>query len=134
MSAGWASIFIMVASCWLVGRLYLDWFFLTRPRKHALGTVAKHDRISGEGGDTPLLVIRFETDDSRVVDVRGSLGRWSHQFDVGSIIGVEYPVGHPNKARLLQSRPVAIDYVVCLVILTIGIASLINPRWMDLIW
>jgi hypothetical protein len=130
MNAGFASVLGMMALGWLAVRLYLDWFFLTRPRQQALGTVVRHDLISSdEGGQTPVLVVRFETDDGQIADVRDSLGRWSHQLDVGSIIGVEYPDGHPKKARLLQSRRVVTDYVVCIAVLVVCVTYMINPKW-----
>jgi hypothetical protein len=68
------------------------------------------------------------------VYVRDSLGPPSHEIGLGSLVGVEYPDGHPNKARLLQSRPVVLDHAVWIVVLAIGIAFIINPKWMDLIW
>ena len=131
MNTDLVSVFAVMALGWLAFRLYHDWCFLTRRRVSALATVVKHDVISGEGGETPLLVVRFETDDGQTVDVRDSLGRWSRQLDVGSLIGVEYPAGYPKMARLLQSRPVAMDYVVCLVILAIWVAFMIDPKWME---
>ena len=132
MNTGFVTVFAVMALGWLVFRLFHDWFFLTRPRIRTLGTVVKHDVISGEGGETPMLVVHFEADDGRTVEVRDSLGRWSRQLDVGSLIGVEYPSGYPKMARLLQSRPVAIDYVVCLVVLAMCAAFMIDPNWMEL--
>jgi hypothetical protein len=132
MNAGFASLLVGLVLCWLAVRLYYDWLFLTRPRISALGTVVDHRAISGEGGQTPLLIIRFEADDGQTVDVRASLGPWSHQIDVGSTIGVEYPAGYPKKARILGSRSSLLDYGVFLVVLAILVTFMINPKWMTL--
>jgi hypothetical protein len=133
MNAGFASLLVGLVLCWLAVRLYYDWLFLTRPRVSTLGTVVRHRSISGEGGSAPFLLIRFEADGGQTVDVRVSLGPWSHQIDVGSTIGVEYPAGYPKKARILGSRASSLDYGVCFVVLVILIAFIINPAWMSLI-
>jgi hypothetical protein len=134
MRADFAIGMVVVALIVLANRLSRDWFFLTRPRMRALATVVDHDSIVDDGVRTPLLVLRFETDDGQSVYVRDSLGPPSHEIGVGSLVGVEYPVGYPKQARLLQSRPVALDHVVSIVVLAIGIAFIVNPKWMDLIW
>jgi hypothetical protein len=133
MNAGFASLLVGLVLCWLAVRLYYDWLFLTQPRVSALGTVVDHRSISGEGGSTPLLIIRFEADDGQTVDVSASLGPWSHQIDVGSTIGVEYPAGYPKKARMLGSRASFLELGVGFVVLAILIAFIINPKWMTLI-
>ena len=134
MRADFAVGMVVVALIFLANRLSRDWLFLTRPRTRALATVVDHDSIVDDGVRTPLLVLRFETDDGQPVYVRDSLGPPSDEIGVGSLVGVEYPVGYPNKARLLQSRPAVLDYVVCLAVVAIGVAFIINPKWMDLIW
>jgi hypothetical protein len=123
---------VVVALICIAIRLSRDWSFLTRARMRALATVVDHDSVVDDGVRTPLLVLRFETNDGQPVYVRDSLGPPSHEIGVGSLVGVEYPAGHPNQARLLQSRPVVLDYVVCLAVLAIGVASLISPKWMEL--
>ena|SRR5450432_132519 len=136
MNAGFASLLVGLALCWLAVRLYYDWLFLTRPRVSTLGTVVDHRSISGEGGSEPFLLIRFEADEGLTVDVSVSLGPWSHQIDVGSVIGVEYPAGYPKKARILGSRASFLnylDYGVCFVVLALLVAFIINPKWMTLI-
>jgi hypothetical protein len=77
--------------CWLAARLYYEWPFLRRPRLSAVGTVVDHRDISGEGGNSTLLIIRFEADDGQTVEITGSVGPWSHEIAKGSTIGVEYP-------------------------------------------
>lgn len=85
--------------CWLAARLYYQWPFLRRPRLSAVGTVVGYRDISGEGGSSTLLIIRFEADDGQIIEIDGSLGPWSHEIAKGSTIGVEYPVGFPKRAR-----------------------------------
>jgi hypothetical protein len=131
MSAGVASVLIGLVLYWLAARVYFDWPFLTQPRVRVLGTVVGHPSISGEGGETPLLTIRFEADSGKTVDVRASLGPWSHQIDVGSTIAVEYPAGYPKKARMLGSRPAYLDYAVCFVVLAVLIAFIASPKWIS---
>jgi hypothetical protein len=99
----------------------------------ALGTVVGHRQTSGEGGQTTLLIIRFEADDGRTIDFTGSLGPWSYEIVEGTIVGVEYPAGFPQKARLLGSRPSFLDYGLCLVVLAVLIAFIVNPKWTALI-
>jgi hypothetical protein len=94
----------------------------------ALGTVVNHRLVSGEAGQTSLLIVRFEINDGQTVDVRLSLGPWSHQIDVGSTIGVEYPAGYPKKARALGSGSSLLDYGVCFVVLVILAAFIVNPK------
>jgi hypothetical protein len=134
INPGFASVLAGLTLCWLAVRLYHDGLFLMRPRMRALGTVVDHRLISGEGGQTPLLMVRFETDDGQTVDVRVSLGPWSHQIDVGSTIGVEYPAGYPKKARVLGSGSSLLDYGVCFVVLAILAAFALNPKWTTSIW
>ena len=76
------------------------------------------------------MIIRFEADNGQTVDVRAYLGPLSHQLEVGSAIGVEYPAGYPKRARPLGSRSLLLDYGVCFVILAILIGFMINPKWM----
>ena len=133
MNPGFASVLIGLVLCWLAVRVYFDWLFLTRPRVGTLGKVVGHGSISGEGGQTPLLIIRFEADDGQTVDVSASLGPWSHQIGVGSTIGVEYPAGYPKKARMLGSRPAYLDYTVGFAALVVLVAFAVRPNWMNLI-
>jgi hypothetical protein len=83
--------------------LYRDWPFLKRPRLSVLGTIAGHRQIGGEAGQVTLLVIRFESDDGQTVEVTEPYGPWAHELAVGSMIGIEYPAGFPQKARILGS-------------------------------
>jgi hypothetical protein len=133
MRGDFAVFLIVVALICLAIRLSRDWSFLTRPRMRALATVVDHDSVVNDGVRTPLLVLRFETDDGQPVYVRDSLGPPSHEIGVGSLVGVEYPAGYPSQAKLLQSRTSPLEYVVCLAGLAMGVASLINPKWIDLI-
>ena len=90
--------------CWLAARLFFEWPFWWRARLSAIGTVVGHREISGEGGNSTLLVISFEAEDGRTIEMTGSVGPWSHEIRTGSTIGVEYPVGLPKRARLMGSR------------------------------
>lgn len=133
MSVADASLLIGLVLCWLTARVYYDWLFLRRPLVRTLGTVVGHRSIAGEGGQTPLLIVRFEADDGRTVDIDASLGPWSHEIVEGSIVGIEYPTGFPKKARMLGSRPFFLDYALCFVALAILIAFIVSPKWMTLI-
>jgi hypothetical protein len=125
MTSAIAPLVILVALLWLVSRAYRDWWFLVRPRQRALGTVVGHRRISGEGGEMISPVIRFEADDGRIIDVTDSFNVWP--TSEGSTIGIEYPSGHPQKARTIGSRPSLLDYGLCLVVLIIAIACMAYP-------
>jgi hypothetical protein len=82
---------------------YRDWLFLKQPRLSALGAIVGHRQIGGEAGQVTLLVIRFESDDGQTVEFAEPYGPWAHELAVGSMIGIEYPAGFPQKARILGS-------------------------------
>jgi len=94
---------------WLAARLYYEWPFWRRPLRSAVGTVVGYREISGEGGSSTLLIIRFEADDGQTIEINGSLGPWTHQIAKGSSVGVEYPAGFPKRARMLGSRSSRLD-------------------------
>jgi hypothetical protein len=103
--------------------------FLRRTRMSALGTVIGYRTIEGEGGNSTLLIIRFEADDGQTIEITGSMGPWSHQITQGSTIGVEYPAGFPKRARLLGSRSSVLDfsdYVLCFLALAMLVAFVIS--------
>jgi hypothetical protein len=126
MSADSAPLLIVVALFWLVPHAYRDWWFLARLRRHALGTVIGHRRISGEGGEMMAPIIRFEDDHGRTIDITGSFN--ARPIDKGSTVGIEYPAGFPQKARMMGSHASFLEYSLGLVVLALSIALMVNPN------
>jgi len=107
-------------------RMYNDWLFLSRPRLNALGTVIGYRQTDGEGGQSFLLIIRFDSDDGRTIEFTNSWALWL-RLPVGSLVGVEYPVGFPQKARILGSYSPLLAYGLAFVILALLTVFAVTP-------
>jgi hypothetical protein len=116
MNAIFPSLVIALVSSWFAVRIYNDWLFLRRPRRHALGTIIGHRRINGEGGQLSLPIIRFESEDGRTIEFTNAWGSWWHELPVGSLVAVEYPLGLPHKARIPGSYSPLLAYGLFVVV------------------
>jgi hypothetical protein len=110
----------------LAVRIYNDWLFLRRPRLNALGTVIGHRQINGEGGQSFLLIIRFDSDDGQTIEFTNSWAQWL-RLPVGSVVAVEYPAGFPQKARILGSYSPLLAYGLAFVVLALLSVFAVTP-------
>jgi hypothetical protein len=113
---------------WLAVRIYNDWLFLRWPRLNALGTIIGHRRISDDGGQLSLPIIRFESDDGRTVEFTNAWGWRSHELAVGSLIAVECPRGLPHKARILGSYSPFLAYGLFVAVLAALVVFIVAPK------
>jgi hypothetical protein len=125
MNAVVPSLVIALVLYWLAVRIYNDWLFLRWPRLNALGTIIGHCRISDDGGQLSLPIIRFESDDGLTVEFTNAWGWRSHELAVGSLIAVEYPRGLPLKARILGSYSPFLAYGLFVAVLA---ALIVAPK------
>jgi hypothetical protein len=122
------SLVIALVLYWLAVRIYNDWLFLRRPRLNAPGTIIGHRRISDDGGQLSLPIIRFESDDGRTVEFTNAWGWRSHELAVASLIAVEYPRGLAHKARILGSYSPLLAYGLFVAVLAALVVFIVAPK------
>src|SRR5258708_10872914 len=122
------SLVIEMVLYWLAVRIYNEWLFLRWSGLNALGTMIGHRRISDDGGQLSLPIIRFESDDGRTVEFTNAWGRRSHELAVGSLIAVEYPRGLPHKARILGSYSPFLAYGLFVAVLAALVVFIVAPK------
>jgi hypothetical protein len=79
--------------------LWRDWPWLTRPPKRVQAIVTDHKPSNDEGvtGYTAIFSFQFEGAPYEVLDL---VTRSTPHFDVGSTVGLTYPYGRPDLARV----------------------------------
>ena len=120
----WLSIALTVSV--LTVLLREDWLHFSRPRRRVDATVVRHHRQVDDGAESFAAVLQFRTDDGALNECTDIVYSPVAKPAIGTVRTMDYPMGHPQSARI--SRPLwrAAAYLALTVLLAILVLRLVN--------
>jgi hypothetical protein len=103
-----------------------DWYHIAHPRRRVDATVVGHHRRVDDGSEAFAPVLQFKDDNQATVEVIDAVYSPTPTAAIGSVRKLEYPLGHPDKARIRRPVMRIVGYVAVLALLAMLVLRLNN--------